>query len=522
VVKHCIDPASTHLPTAIMHLRIGGLLFSVLAPQLVSAADADNCLGSDCAATGRSVLQKREVQDQLSVAVLPTVVERTEVVNGIPIYLKEVDGTPEAEALLQGGGDDVVKKWLLDLPLDWSLEKLHSMNTTLAGFGLYDEWEISGDNIIIVKGTQLQISKFLSSENLPAGSFVEQDAECHPLPITEDLKENSDDFVDADASVPWGLDRIDDKKGLDNSYSDHSPSQGSGVDVYVLDTGVRTTHTDFEGRAVPAYDLWYSPNKCTGTDPKCAADNNGHGTHCAGSIAGSKYGVAKKANIYAVRVLNPRGSYSGIITAMAWVTDNAKKPALMSMSLGGGGVQQSFIRAVDYAKNSGIAVVVAAGNSNSDACKFTPAFVPNSITVGSTDSADKRSGFSNYGTCIDIWAPGSSILSAWKGSDTDTKTISGTSMACPHVSGASALLLSENPTWTVDDVVAALDKMSTAGAISGIPSSPPSPNKFLNVEPVTTTTQPAQPTTVTTTLSDADSPAVVINMSEAVGVNFTK
>jgi len=522
VVKHCIDPASTHLPTAIMHLRIGWLLFSVLAPQLVSAADADNCLGSDCAATGRSVLQKREAQDQLSVAILPTVVERTEVVNGIPIYLKEVDGTPEAEALLQGGGEDMVKSWLLDLPLDWSPEQLHSMNKTLAAFGLYDEWESSGDNIIIVKGTKSQISKFISSNTLPAGSFVDQDAECHALPITTDLRESSDDFVDADASVPWGLDRIDDKKGLDNSYSDYSPSQGSGVNVYVLDTGVRTTHTDFEGRAVPAYDLWYSPNKCTGTDTKCAADSNGHGTHCAGTIAGSKYGVAKKATVYAVKVLNPSGSYSGIIKAMDWVTDNAKKPALMSMSLGGGGVQRSLTRAVDYAKNSGIAVVIAAGNSNSDACKFTPAFVPSGITVGSTDNADKRSSFSNYGTCIDFWAPGSRILSAWKGSDTDTNTISGTSMACPHVSGASALLLGENPTWTVDDVVAALDKMSTAGAISGIPTSPPSPNKLLNVEPVTTTTQPPQPTTLTTTLSDADSPAVVINMSEAVGVNFPK
>merc|ERR1712014_222418 len=141
------------------------------------------------------------------------------------------------------------------------------------------------------------------------------------------------------------------------------------------------------------------------------------------------------------------------------------------------------------------------------------------ITVGSTDRSDKRSGFSNYGTCTDIWAPGSGILSAGHRSDTAATTKSGTSMACPHVSGAFALLLGENPTWTVASVVAALDKMSTAGTISGIPASPPSPNKFLNVEPLATTTQPPQPTT---TLGGADSPAVVINRSEAVGVHFSK
>ena len=250
------------------------------------------------------------IQEELSFDHIPDVVERTEVVNGIHIYLKEVDGTPEAEALLQGGGDDQVKTWMLDLPESWSADKVHSMNKTLADYGLVDEWEGEGDNIIIVKGTKSQISSFLNSSSLPSDAFVEQDSPLHSFPVPTgvgvDLREESDEIVDVAAGVPWGLDRIDDKKGLDGSYSDYfSAKQGSGVNVYVLDTGVRTTHSDFGGRAFPAYDEYSSTAKvCKVTDTNCAADRQGHGTHCAGSIAGTKYGVAKKATIHAVKVIS--------------------------------------------------------------------------------------------------------------------------------------------------------------------------------------------------------------------------
>jgi len=289
------------------------LLLLALAPQLIGVANADSCPGGDCAeAGGRSLLQKRDNQEELSFDLIPDVVERIEVVNGIHIYLKEVDGTPEAEALLQGGGDDQVKTWMLDLPESWSVDKVHNMSKTLADYGLVDEWEGEVDNIIIVKGTKSQISSFLSSNNLPSDAFVEQDSPLHSFPVPTgvgvDLRQESDEIVDAAAGVPWGLDRIDDKKGLDGSYSDYfSAKQGSGVNVYVLDTGVRTTHSDFGGRAFPAYDEYSSTAKvCKVTDTNCAADRQGHGTHCAGSIAGNTYGVAKKATIHAVKILSDR------------------------------------------------------------------------------------------------------------------------------------------------------------------------------------------------------------------------
>merc|ERR1711972_591611 len=184
------------------------------------------------------------------------------------------------------------------------------------------------------------------------------------------------------------------------------------------------------------------PKECNG-DLSCAGDRQGHGTHCAGTAAGETFGVAPTAAVGSVKVLSDQGSgsWSWSYYALDWLATNPTRPAIASMSLGGSGTQQAMRDAVDGATNAGVVVVVAGGNSNSDACRFSPAFVPSAITVGSTTSRDARSSFSNYGSCTNIWAPGSDVKSAGHRSDTATATFSGTSMACPHVSGGAALVL---------------------------------------------------------------------------------
>jgi len=226
-----------------------------------------------------------------------------------------------------------------------------------------------------------------------------------------------------------------------------------------LDTGVRSTHQEFGGRAASALDMSSgSLVECNG-NANCAADNQGHGTHCAGTAAGETFGVAPSAAVRSVKVLSDQGSgsWSWSYDALDWLaagTGASVRPAVASMSLGGPGSQQAMKTAVDAAVNSGVTVVVAGGNSNTDACGFSPAFVPSAITVGSTTSLDRRSSFSNYGSCTDIWAPGSDVESASHRSDTGSATFSGTSMACPHVSGAAAIILSGNPTMKSSAIIA--------------------------------------------------------------------
>jgi aqualysin 1 len=276
--------------------------------------------------------------------------------------------------------------------------------------------------------------------------------------------------IDATQTNPtWGLDRIDQRdRPLNQRY--YYSRTGNGVRVYIIDTGIRYTHNEFGGRAYAGYDAI--------GDGRNGNDCNGHGTHVAGTVGGAVYGVAKSVRLHSVRVLNCSGSgtNSGVIAGVNWVTNNRIRPAVANMSLGGG-ASSALDNAVTNSINSGVTYVVAAGNSNANACNYSPARVSSAITVGSTTSSDSRSSFSNFGSCVNIFAPGSSITSAWHTSNTATNTISGTSMASPHVAGVAALYLQGNTGAAPSTVRSAIYNNATTGRLSGIGSG--SPNRLL-------------------------------------------
>jgi len=268
------------------------------------------------------------------------------------------------------------------------------------------------------------------------------------------------------ATASWGLERV----GVpERAYT------GRGVHIYVQDTGIRVTHQDFGGRAIPAIDMTSGRLvECNGNQ-NCAGDKQGHGTHCAGTAGGRSYGVASGAKIYAVKTLSDSGSGSRSwqYSAMDWVTTDGLRPAVLSMSLGGRGADSGYNSVIDGATSSGVTVVVAAGNSNADSCGFSPAFAAKAITVGATDKNNFRASYSNYGRCNNIMAPGSDIVSASSASNTGSRSLSGTSMACPHVSGAAALLLQANPGWKYSNVLSSMLSTARMNLISGLKSGDP-------------------------------------------------
>ena len=262
----------------------------------------------------------------------------------------------------------------------------------------------------------------------------------------------------------WGLDRID-QTALPLSRSYSYTTTGAGVTAYIIDTGIRITHTQFGGRARVGFDAI--------GDGRNGIDCNGHGTHVSGTVGGSTFGVAKSVSLVAVRVLgcNGSGSTSGVIAGIDFVTANHQpgQLAVANMSLGGG-ASTALDSAVRRSISDGVTYAIAAGNSTADAVNFSPARVSAAITVGSSTINDQRSSFSNFGSVVDIFAPGTSIVSSWFSSDTATATLSGTSMATPHVAGVAARVLQGNPTLTPAGVRNAIVNAATLNRLAGIPS----------------------------------------------------
>ncbi|MCB5906642.1 S8 family peptidase [Streptomyces pinistramenti] len=293
-------------------------------------------------------------------------------------------------------------------------------------------------------------------------------------PAVDKVVQNKKFHIDATQDNPpsWGLDRIDqtDTQG-DKKYT-YPDSAGEGATAYVIDTGVRISHKDFGGRASSGFDAVDGDND--------ANDGNGHGTHVAGTIAGAKYGVAKKAKIVAVRVLDDQGSGTTeqVVAGIDWVTKNHKGPSVANMSLGGG-ADEALDAAVKKAIASGVTFAVAAGNESADASQGSPARVKEAITVASSTNKDEQSDFSNFGSAVDLYAPGSDITSDWNTDDNATNTISGTSMATPHVVGAAAVYLGAHKDAKPDEVAKALTDGATPDKISN--ASQGTPNKLLKV-----------------------------------------
>lgn len=269
----------------------------------------------------------------------------------------------------------------------------------------------------------------------------------------------------------WGLDRVDQARlPLSGSYT--WGADGTGVAVYVVDTGVRADHVDLAGRVATGFTAV--------ADGRGTADCNGHGTHVAGTVAGAAHGVAKSAGVVPVRVLgcDGSGSVSGVVAGLDWIVRDhlAGVPAVANLSLGGP-VSSALDSAVNAVIKDGVTVAVAAGNSGTDACKASPARVPAALTVGATTDRDARASYSNTGSCLDLFAPGSAIVSAWPTSTTATASLSGTSMAAPHVAGAAAVLLSTESALTPAAVADRIVRSSTTGVVSN--AGPKSPNRLL-------------------------------------------
>ena len=298
---------------------------------------------------------------------------------------------------------------------------------------------------------QLNRGQLTALQHNPQVDYIEQDVE-----------------VQADAtqtSPTWGLDRIDQRRlPLSGSYTYNRA--GLGVRVYIIDSGIQTSHPDFGGRATAVYDAFGGNGQ----------DCNGHGTHVAGTVGGARYGVAKGVYLRAVRVLgcNGSGSWAGIIAGINWVANNHVKPAVANLSLGGG-FSASVNTAVTNMINRGVFTAVAAGNSNQNACNFSPASAPGTLTLAASDRNDLKASFSNYGGCVDVYAPGANISSTWLNGGSNT--ISGTSMASPHAAGLGALYKANYGDASSSTIVSWIINSATTGVIGGNPIG--TPNRLL-------------------------------------------
>jgi len=382
-------------------------------------------------------------------------------INGVAIY--NWDFVPGNTRSSDGTAVEANVEWVVQLFDDVSTadaEKVCTAGVECIAAGHPTE---GGLAIVQIQATKSQLRAFLGHENTSIESVEPSMSVRMGPPIR----------ISSGSVASWGLGRVQARARAQAPRLDGHPLDGGkGVHVYVLDTGINTGHRDFGGRAVPTLDVTVRGQAlkvCAATDSTCAMDRQGHGTHCAGSVGGNTFGIAKGSTLHAVKVLGDDGSGSsaGVLRAMDWVKANGIRPAVVSMSLGGAkSVQEN--NGVRALTQSGVTVVVAAGNENRDACNYSPGSAPEAINVGSTDKLDKRSSFSNWGRCVHIFAPGSDITSASHRNVVSSATMSGTSMACPHVAGASALVLGRSPKLTPLQVKSALVDAGTKGVLTDV------------------------------------------------------
>lgn len=382
---------------------------------------------------------------------------------GVPVlnYDRAYRGMPLDNPSLQVNSAARTADWIVVLNPEATEEQIREM-CEQASTGCFQAGHQGSFPFAAIRGSEGELASAVAPHSHLA-RYIQPDEVVSLEPEEELLRSQSS----AEPVTLWGLERVGRYK---------AEFTGRGVHVYVADTGIRLDHVEFGGRAFAFIDVFAdtnSTNLCSSSeDPACSGDRQGHGTHCAGTVAGETYGVAPDAVLHAVKVLSDQGSGSiaGIISALDLLAMYAQKPAVASMSLGGPAPSPSEKDAVDALTASGVTVVVSAGNNYKDACIKSPAYIASAITVGSTAQlieegdngsstrTDVRSGFSNFGVCVDIWAPGSDILSADGTAETDnnysSRTLSGTSMSCPHVSGGAALLLEADPTLTSAQVLA--------------------------------------------------------------------
>jgi subtilisin family serine protease len=468
-------------------------------PQLIAEVDSEGEvntrkfarreMGASSSSKANRALSRKEATTKVTTA------DGALMLGGVPVHNYD-DRQPalgsDAAQFLENGGS--LTDWVGEVPHVWIAElkpgvtkkqltelcqQVREMpNSAACGF----EGDVeNGLNDFTVNCTE----KDLESINQVFGSLIESEEADFTvsIPHGEIAYDLSDDgspslLEQSPATSFWGLDRTDDQNGLDGTYD--ITAGGAGVHVYVHDTGIRCAHSEFEGRCIPTLDMSSGRQQECNGNLNCAGDKQGHGSHCAGTVAGRTAGIAKRAIVHAVKVLDDRGSgqQSWSLTAINWLIQNAVHPAVMSASLGARGSSSQTNSAIATAVRGGITVVVAAGNDNIDACGFTPAGAPAAITVGAIQQGDRRASYSNFGRCVDIFGPGSNVRSAGFQSDTAYATLSGTSMACPHVSGAVAVLRASGT--SAAQVEGVLKSTSTKGKVTDDRGSP---NELLYLAP---------------------------------------
>lgn len=387
-------------------------------------------------------------------------VSGTEEPSGTPVPISEATSAPLSKVIIPKDGKVIPDHYIV-------VYKSDGVYANATPKGMATITELGGEITETYQETFQGYSAYLPEEALdvvlsdPGVAYVEADA---IYSIDTDVSASS-----TQTNAVWGLDRID-QHVLPLNQSYNYAYTGAGVNVYVFDTGINSTHTQFGGRASKDFDAI--------GDGQNGNDCNGHGTHVAGTIGAQTYGVAKGVNIHSIRVLgcNGSGTTSQLIAGINWVIAHHSSPAVANFSLGGP-TSEALDTAIQSLINNKVAVVAAAGNASTDACSSSPARVEAAITVGATTSADARASYSNYGSCLDLFAPGSNITSTWIGSNTATKVLSGTSMAAPHVTGVIALYLQTHKSASVTTVTNTLVNAATKNLLSNIGTN--SPNKLL-------------------------------------------